>query len=53
MSTSLSDLLILSVAARKKIAQTSIISVVKDIAGEYWTPTSDVLHEAIEGLTDR
>ena len=53
VSKSLLDLLILSVAARKKIAQTSIISVVKDIAGEYWTPTSDVLHEAIEGLIDK
>lgn len=53
MSKSLSDLLILSVVARKKIAQSKIISVVKDIAGEYWTPTSDVLYEAIEGLIEK
>ena len=53
MSKSLSDLLILSVAARKKVAQTTMISVVKDIAGEYWTPTTDVLYEAIEGLINK
>ena len=53
VSKSLSDLLILSVAARKKVAQATMISVVKDIVGEYWTPTADVLCEAIEGLIDK
>ena len=50
MSTNLTDLVILSIVARKNAVYTDIISVVKDIAGEYWSPTGDVLCGAIEDL---
>ena len=39
--------------ARKNAVYTDIISVVKDIAGEYWSPTGDVLCEAIEELISK
>ena len=53
MSSNLADLVILSIVARKNVAYTDIISLVKDIAGEYWTPTGDVLCEAIEDLINK
>ena len=53
MSTSLTDLVVLSIVARKNAVYTDIISVVKDIAGEYWSPTGDVLCEAIEDLISK
>ena len=53
VSTNLTDLVILSIVARKKVTHTDIISVVRDIAGEYWSPTGDVLCEAIEDLISK
>tara|TARA_S200000501_G_scaffold144809_1_gene136728 strand:+ start:1135 stop:1725 length:591 start_codon:yes stop_codon:yes gene_type:complete len=53
VSTNLTDLVILSIVARKNAVYTDIISVVKDIAGEYWSPTGDVLCEAIEELISK
>ena len=53
MSSNLADLVILSIVARKNVAYTDIISVVKDIAGEYWSPTGDVLCEAVEDLISK
>ena len=53
VSSNLADLVILSIVARKNVAYTDIISLVKDIAGEYWTPTGDVLCEAIEDLISK
>ena len=50
MSSNLADLVILSIVARKNVAYTDIISVVKDIEGEYWSPTGDVVCEAVEDL---
>ena len=53
MSSNLADLVILSIVARKNVAYTDIISVVKDIASEYWSPTGDVLCEAVEDLISK
>ena len=53
MSSNLADLVILSIVARKNVAYTDIISVVKDIAGDYWSPTGDVLCEAVEDLISK
>ena len=53
VSSNLADLVILSIVARKNVAYTDIISVVKDIAGEYWSPTGDVLCEAVEDLISK
>ena len=53
VSTNLTDLVVLSIVARKNVTYTDIISVVKDIAGEYWSPTGDVLCEAIEDLINK
>ena len=53
VSSNLADLVILSIVARKNVAHTDIISVVKDIAGEYWSPTGDVLCEAVEDLISK
>ena len=53
VSSNLADLVILSIVARKNAVYTDIISVVKDIAGEYWSPTGDVLCEAIEELISK
>ena len=53
VSTNLTDLVILSIVARINAVYTDIISVVKDIAGEYWSPTGDVLCEAIEELISK
>ena len=53
VSTNLTDLVVLSIVARKNVTYTDIISVVKDIAGEYWSPTGDVLCEAIEELISK
>ena len=53
VSTNLTDLVVLSIVARKNVTYTNIISVVKGIAGEYWSPTRDVLCEAIEDLISK
>jgi DNA-binding PadR family transcriptional regulator len=53
VSTNLTDLVVLSIVARKNVTYTDIISVIKDIAGEYWSPTGDVLCEAIEDLINK
>lgn len=53
MSSNLADLVILSIVARKNVAYTDIISVVKDIASEYWSPTGDVLCETVEDLISK
>ena len=53
MSTNLTDLVILSIVARKNAVYTDIISVVKDLAGECWSPTGDVLCEAVEDLISK
>ena len=53
VSSNLADLVILSIVARKNVAYTDIISVVKDIASEYWSPTGDVLCEAVEDLISK
>ena len=48
VSTNLTDLVVLSIVARKNVTYTDIISVIKDIAGEYWSPTGKCCAEQME-----
>ena len=50
MSNSIVDLVVLSVIARKKLTEKEIIKAAKDLARDYWNPTSDVICETVERL---
>jgi hypothetical protein len=50
MSSTIVDLVILSVVARKSRTEKETIKAAKDVARDYWNPTSDVICESLERL---
>ncbi|MBT5913056.1 MAG: hypothetical protein HOH59_09645 [Rhodospirillaceae bacterium] len=50
MSSSIVDLVVLSVVARRSLKEKEIIKAAKDVARDYWNPTSDVICESLERL---
>ena len=50
MSSSIVDLVVLSVVARRSLKEKEIIKAAKDVARDHWNPTSDVICESLERL---